>query len=203
MSLAIYGGTFNPVHVGHLIAAQDVLDLTRWNSLSFMPVSLPPHKTAEGVLPAVKRLAMLRLAIAGDSRLSVADEEIRLGGQSFTWRTVQRLQEKGAEDIYWLIGADMLPDLLQWRNIAELMDAVKFVIMRRPKENIDLGLAKIAAVNQSWADKLRSNSLTTRLVEISSSEIRARVAAGKSIRYLVPPAVEKYIQDNSLYQGSK
>ena len=203
MSLAIYGGTFNPIHVGHLIVAQDVLDITRWDSLAFMPVALPPHKTAEGLLPAAQRLAMLRLAIAGDPRLSVADDEIRLGGPSFTWRTVQRLQEKGAEDIYWLIGADMLPDLLQWRNIAELMAAVNFVVMRRPNQDIDLGLAKIAAVNQAWADKLHSNSLTTRLVEVSSSEIRARLVAGKSIRYLVPPAVDQYIHDNSLYQGTK
>jgi len=197
--IGILGGTFNPIHLGHLIVAQDAMDQLELARVVFIPSATPPHKRYEGNASAAQRLAMVRLAIRGNPRFKVDDIEIRRGGASYTVDTLSELRRHDRyTDFYFIIGADSLQELHRWREVGRLVRLCTFVTVPRPgfqaRPVIDPKL------DPATRRQLRQHVLRGHACDIASRDIRARVARGDSIRYLVPDAVASYIQRHRLYR---
>jgi nicotinate-nucleotide adenylyltransferase len=187
MRIGIYGGTFNPVHHGHLILARQALEEFKLDRLVFVPAAESPFKIQNHSAPAGDRLAMLRLAIAGEDRFSVDPLEIERGGISYSIDTVKmfRNRDPGAE-LFFLVGEDNADRLTEWHRFEELKKLVYFVVLSRSE---DFQSPEYPVVQ--------------RRIEISSTEIRNRVANQESITYLVPESVKHYIEQHQLYQGER
>jgi nicotinate-nucleotide adenylyltransferase len=198
VKIGILGGTFNPVHLGHLLIAQDALEAARLSSVRFIPSATPPHKQVHRLAPAAQRLAMLKLALRGNDRFAVDDREIRRGGKSYSVDTILELKrEEPQADFSFIIGADSLEQLHTWREIDTLVGLCSFIAVTRP----GFDGAGAAGANLSPASRamLRLRFLQGHASDIASRDIRARVARGQSVRYLVPDAVFRYIQRHRLY----
>ena len=197
--LALMGGTFDPIHMGHLKVAQSIYEALHFEKIVFLPAYIPPHKLGQNSSPAADRLAMVKLALQDYPAFTLDDMEIKKGGLSYTYETVEAIRAKHPDyEIYFLIGADSLVQLASWYHIRELLDEVKFVVARRPGYKPD----------QSQLEYHFGPGVMERLVfvdtvrlHISSTDIRTRVRAGKPIKGLVPAAVEKYIYEHHLYQA--
>jgi nicotinate-nucleotide adenylyltransferase len=189
--IGILGGTFNPVHLGHLLIAQDALEQVGLDEVTFIPCAIPPHKTAPDLVNARDRLAMLRLALRGQGAFTLNDLELRRGGASYSIDTVTALRQRqpGAM-FYFIIGADSLGKLDQWKEIGRLATLCTFVVVARPGcEPVPLPRG------------VRCRFVRGHACEIASRDIRARLSQGRGIRYLVPDAVLRYIERHKLYQG--
>jgi nicotinate-nucleotide adenylyltransferase len=191
--IILFGGTFDPIHNGHLTVAKSVLQQIEASKLIFIPARRSPHKHQKPFATDDDRLVMLRLAVGNDKLFEVSAIELNRGEPSYTIDTVRLLRQKMGNDceFYWLLGADMLKDLMKWHKINELMDECNICVMNRggfDRPNFD-GLP----------EKLRKNQIQTPLVDISSTEIRKRVANGQDISELVAPEVSAYIQKRKLY----
>lgn len=189
MKLGIFGGSFDPVHLGHLLVAQaayEELELTR---LYFVPAARSPFKPEGGSAPPPERLRLLRLALAGQSWIEVDEQEIARGGVSYTIQTLRDYSRRfqGAT-LFYLIGADNLAQLAQWREAGELARLAEFVVIPRP-----------GGAETPLPAPFRGRRLTGFPLGVSSSQIRARVKAGRSIEHLVPAAVAEAIRNNRLY----
>jgi nicotinate-nucleotide adenylyltransferase len=187
MRIGIYGGTFNPVHHGHLILARQALEEFNLDRVVFVPAAESPFKIQNHSAPAGDRLAMLRLAIASEDRFSVDPLEIDRGGISYSIDTVKmfRNRDPGAE-LFFLVGEDNTDRLTEWHRFEELKKLVCFVVLSRSE---DFQSPEYPVVQ--------------RRIEISSTEIRNRVANQESITYLVPESVKHYIEQHQLYQGER
>lgn len=196
--IGIYGGTFSPPHNGHLLAAKTFMEQMWLDILYVIPTALPPHKELEVAVSAEDRLAMTRLAFAGMEGVYVSDMEIARGGRSYT---VDTLRELYGEDrrLFLLCGTDMMLTLDTWRAPEEIFRMCYPVYIRRDNDrSLDAPIiAKIADYHQKYGKVVRK--LVTEPIELSSHEIREKLQRGESISSLVPPAVEKYIQDKALY----
>ena len=189
--VGILGGTFNPIHIGHLLIAQDALEAARLDRVLFIPSAAPPHKPLADNVSAAHRLRMVKLAIAGDSRFGVDELEIRRGGKSYSVDTLTELRRRHPRaEFHFIIGADSLSELHLWKNARQLVKLCRFIAVARPGH-----VARPARLSG-----LRYQLLDAHPCGVSSREIRQRVAAGKSIRYLVPDAVRRYIARHKLYQ---
>jgi nicotinate-nucleotide adenylyltransferase len=198
--LGIIGGTFDPVHYGHLVAAQYAAYGFHLDRVIFMPAAKPPHKNAEGVLDARHRVAMVELAIADNPAFEMSTLEVERSGVSYTIDTIEILQQTypGAE-IYFIMGMDSIYILDTWKDIERLVLMCRFIVVTRPAYELkrsDPALQKVPP--GFWT---RVDFLEIPAIDISSTDLRTRVRQGKPIRYLLPPAVENYIYNHSLYQG--
>lgn len=199
--LGVFGGTFNPVHLGHLIMAQDALESFELEKVLFVPCAQPPHKSASDLAPAKHRLAMLEAAVEGDHRFEVSDIELRRNGKSYTIDTLRSLVAAHADkDLYFIIGSDSLPELHLWREIDALLGLCRLVTMLRPGGALATLEALDLKLKEPWPGRIRADIRAGHLANISSSDVRYRVAEGMGIRYLVPPGVEMYIAEHSLYR---
>lgn len=201
--LVLYGGTFDPVHYGHLITARAVAEACGYDKVVLLPSASPPHK-ASARAGGADRLEMLRLATAGDVMFEVCDIEIARAGKSYTFDTLAALRDiHGTEvELHWIVGADMLADLANWHRAAEVVDQARIVIALRPPwhEQIERTLARLAErLGEARARKLADGIVRTPLIDISSSEIRRRIASGLPVRYFVCDAVNDFIRNNELY----
>ena len=187
MRIGIYGGTFDPVHHGHLILAKQALEEFKLDRLVFVPAAESPFKIHNHTTPPADRLAMLQLAIASENRLSVDPIEIERGGISYSIDTVKmfRSRDPGAE-LFFLVGEDNAYRLTEWHRFEELKKLVYFVVLSRSEEF-----------------QSPEYPVVQRRIEISSTEIRNRVANQESITYLVPESVKHYIEQNQLYHGER
>ncbi len=195
MKLALFGGSFNPIHIAHLIIAERVADSLQVDRLLFMPCSIPALKSASPMADAAHRLAMVRLAIAGNPRFRVSDLELRRGGKSYTVETLRALHQRHRltrEELFLVIGGDNLADFERWRDPEEISRLCRVAVADRPDNDYN---GRIPAY---LPDVVR---IDTPLMTISSTDIRQRLMAGRSVRYLVPKAVERYIRLNQLYQA--
>ena len=186
MRLGIFGASFNPIHLGHLLLAEAAREQHRLDEIWFMPSCLPPHKSAAQMAAGVHRLAMIRLAVRGHAAFRASDLELRLGGTSYTVRTMRAIRERHPRAaLFFLAGADVLR--VRWYRFEELRRLCTFLV---------------AARSGTRASRLPAGMrpIVMPTVDISSSLIRERVRRGRSIRYLVPPAVEAYIRRHRLYR---
>jgi nicotinate-nucleotide adenylyltransferase len=213
MKIGLFGGTFDPIHWGHLRSAEEVREAFSLDQVLFIPSSIPPHKKRGEEAAAADRLNMTRLAIAKNSSFAVSKVEISRPGKSFTIDTLRYFAAKRPGDsLYFIIGMDAFRDIGTWRDFQELFSLSNFIVTSRPRcgELLERGDLPVAAQKSFCYDPKKNAYLHqsgTRLhyfklidIAISASDIRARVRAGKSIRYLVPPAVESYIKRRRLYR---
>ncbi|MFH0907898.1 MAG: nicotinate-nucleotide adenylyltransferase [bacterium] len=202
--IGIFGGTFNPVHLGHLVMAQDAFEQFSLSRVLFLPASTPPHKAGPHVASAEHRLAMLRLAVEPDPRFEVCEEEIRRSGVSYTIDTIRHLKEHdpGAA-LFFIIGSDTLRELHTWKDIHTLLELCDFVTLARPGFAVDNLTSAQLRIKDPWPERLARNVILGHLVELSSTDIRIAAEHGRSIRYLVPEPVERYIRDTRLYQSQE
>ncbi len=200
--IGIVGGSFDPIHLGHLIIAQDALERLELDEVVFIPAAIPPHKQHLQQEDAEHRLNMLKLATEGDLRFSVSDVELRRGGVSYTYETVRALKNEHPDDDWILIvGSDTLVELHTWYKIDELLELCNVASFLRPGESSVDGIGKKIELSAEHKDQLLGNLIEAHLIEISSTEVRMRVAEGLGIHYLVPPEVEMYIYEHGLYRG--
>jgi len=197
--IGILGGTFNPIHIGHLIIAQDAMEQFGLDCVKFIPSATPPHKKYEGNATAAQRLAMVRLAIRGNARFEADDIEIRRGGTSYSVDTLTSLRRRDPQaQFYFIIGADSLQELHRWREVGRLVRLCTFVIVVRP--GFEPWRVVDPKLDAATRRRLRQHVLRGHACDIASRDIRARVARGESIRYLVPDAVLQYINRHKLYR---
>ena len=195
MRIGLLGGTFNPVHHGHLILAQDALEAFALDRVWFVLSPRPPHKPAAPLAPAADRAAWLEAALADDPRFELCRAELERDGPSYTIDTLRALRAAHPGHTFvFLIGADTLRDLHTWRRIGDLLDLVEFATLARPETPLDGIRPADLRLPPPWPEKLLARCATGHRVQISSSEIRKRLAAGRSVRYLVPPSVEKMLR---------
>jgi nicotinate (nicotinamide) nucleotide adenylyltransferase len=181
--IAIYGGTFDPIHHGHLIVAREALERLGTDEVIFIPARVSPLRKAAPIARDEIRLAMIQAAIENEPGLAVDDCELRRPPPSYTIDTVEQIRRrKGNATIYCLIGEDNVGKLTKWRRFADLEKMVRFVVLDR-----------------SGQRPSHVYPVIHRKIDISATEIRKRVATGRSIRYFVPPAVEEIIRHEKLY----
>lgn len=203
MRLGIFGGTFDPVHYGHLLLAEYCREAHRLDQVWFMPAASPPHKAGNGITPAQQRLEMLELAVGGNEYFDVSRMEIDRGGVSYTVDTLAELKRADPQrELFFLLGGDSLKDLPQWREPARICELSLPVVVRRPgiAEPDFGGLAGLVSAER--LEQIRSAQVQMPQIDLSSREIRRRTAAGRSIRYQTPRAVEKYIEAAGLYRAA-
>ena len=189
MKLGIYGGSFDPVHLGHLLVAQAAVEELGLDRIFFVPAAQSPFKPENKPAPDAVRLQLLRLALAGKSNCEVDDQEIRRGGVSYTVDTLRDFAKKfPTAELFYLIGADNVAKLPAWREFSELAALAEYVVVPRP------GQPELA-----FPKPFRGRVLNGFPLGVSSSEIRSRVRSGMTIEHLVPAAVAEAIRNGRLY----
>ena len=201
--IVVLGGTFNPVHFGHLIVARSVAERFDAGRIVLMPVATPPHKESPLAAPE-HRLAMLRLAVQDDPLFEVCSMELDRAGVSYTYDTLVELRRRDGEqaELMWIIGMDMLGDLPSWRRAEQVVALARVITVARPPMPADLGAVLAPLRPRFDAERVRQLSediLATPLIDISSTQIRRRVAEGKSIAYLTAVPVVQYVHRHRLY----
>lgn len=187
MKIGIYGGSFDPVHSGHLILAREALETQGFDAVHLVPARVSPHKTGTPPVSAELRFEMLRVAVAGEAGLVADDTDLHLKDPSFAVDTVAEFRRRFPDaELVYFIGADNLPLLHTWHRFEDLCRDVSFLVFER-------GETSAVVVPPAWP-------VIRRRLDISSSEIRRRVAEGRSIRYLLPERVREMIHKNQLYQ---
>jgi len=197
--IGILGGTFDPIHMGHLITAEMVRVAAALDHILFIPAARPPHKAADQAAPPEERLAMTACAVRENPFFSVSDIELHRAGPSYTVDTVVSLQEQyGGADIFFITGADAMNALYRWHEPRRLLRSCRLIVATRQGVPLD---ETLIAEKFTAEERSRIEVLPTPHLEISSTVIRARIRAGLSIRYLVPRAVEIYIEERRLYHA--
>jgi len=216
MHIAVFGGTFNPVHIGHLRAAEEAREACALDRVIFMPANIPPHKADPDLAPARLRLEMVKLAIEGNPAFEASGMEIDRGGRSFTIDTVRALKAEGGEGlkVSLIIGSDSFNDITTWCEYEALLEQASLIIAprpghpaKKPAEALPVELAR-----SFWYDSASGSYVNQRgtslvflgaeLLDVSSSDIRERIGRGGSVRYLLPDSLIAFIAANGLYGAS-
>lgn len=217
--VGVFGGSFNPIHLGHLLLADEILELLRLEQILFVPASAPPHKPARGLAPARDRYAMTELAIRGHPRFAISDLELHRPGPSYTVDTLEALRRASGPEaaLYLLIGSETFLDLLSWRDPQRIARLARLVVVPRAGVTFDpdgvqaqkvlteTGLEGWIRVGPSRLSQPERGGPGPLLVAatslpISSSELRRRAREGRSLAYRVPEAVRAYILEHRLYR---
>jgi nicotinate-nucleotide adenylyltransferase len=187
MKIGIFGGTFNPIHIGHLILADETREKLSLDKVIFMPTNIAPHKDNSDVACARDRYKMIKLAIETNKNFAVSDIEIKRKGPSYTIDSIKEFKRTYLQDdLYFISGSDLLKYLDDWKDLSEIIQMVKFIVATRP----GYPLEKLPSYIQT---------LAIRAVDVSAFEIRQAIKQNMSFRYLVPEAVYKYIIQKKLY----
>ena len=197
--IGVFGGSFDPVHIGHLTIAQDAVEQLELDRLIFVPAAVPPHKQEKTLAEGRHRFEMLQLATEGNLSFEVSDMELQRGGVSYTFDTMTQIQaEHPGATLFFIVGLDSLVELHLWRNVDKLLELCTIVPFARGGED-PARVAEQIQLSEPWKTGLLERLIRIHEIEISASEIRMRLAEGLSIRYLVPPEVEMYIAEHHLY----
>lgn len=190
--IGLFGGTFNPIHMGHLAIAQMAQEAFKLDKVIFIPSHQPPHKNIASLAPACDRYKMVKLAIAGNDRFEVSDVETLRDGKSYTIDTLRYFQKvySSKAKLFFIVGGDSFSTLPKWKNIGEILRLVTFIVVNRPGTNAS-------------KKNIRHLTVTKPGIDISSSYLRQRIESGKSVRYLVPEAIFYYIEKHRLYKNNK
>ena len=187
--VGVLGGTFNPIHIGHLAIAQTAQEKMQLEKVIFVPANIPPHKNPASVAPSKDRYHMVRLATKNNSYFEISDFEIKKTGPSYTIDTMWYLKRIFPKDtqLFFIIGGDMLPHLKSWKYIDDILKIATFIVVNRP--------GKFKTIKE-----INYYSVLMPGIDISSSYIRSRIAQKKTVRYFVPDNVVDYIKKRKLYR---
>ncbi len=201
MRLGVFGGSFDPVHYGHLLLAEMCREQCRLDEVWFVPAAMPPHKQHREITPAKLRVEMLQLAIGGTPGFLASTIEVERGGVSYTVDTLAEIQQQHPlAQLFLLMGADSLHDLPTWREPRRICELAIPIVVRRAGSPIpDLAVLK-PLMTVERLEEANGNQVAMPIIDLSSSEMRRRVAAGQSIRFRTPRAVEKFIETQGLYR---
>ncbi len=198
--IGLMGGTFDPIHHGHLVAAEEARYQFGMEKVIFIPAGIPPHKTRKDISPPHHRLEMTVRAVATNPSFAVSDLEIHREGPSYTIDTVRAMQEMYCGwELFFITGADAVLEILTWKNVNELLQKCCFIAATRP--GYRLGSLDRKLGDLPPASVARIKTLEVPALAISSTDIRRRVREGRPIKYLLPKAVEEYIYQHSLYRS--
>ena len=203
--VGILGGTFDPIHYGHLVIAEQVCEALSLDRVVFIPAAVPPHKLGLSITPAERRAAMVELAVAGNSRFAVSRIELGRDGPSYTADTLQALTAQAAgrgvaPELFFILSSEALASFPTWHEPDRILSLCCLVVVGRPGMPLPTALELAARFGKRAA---RIVPVDTVPVANSASAVRALAGAGRSIRYLVPPAVETYICDHQLYRSNE
>jgi nicotinate-nucleotide adenylyltransferase len=201
--LLLFGGSFDPIHHGHLIVCRCAAEELRAARVVLIPGANPPHKPRADLTAATERVELCRLAVRDDPLFEVSDWETRQPGPNYTLHTVRHFHEIRPPDteLYWLIGLDSLRELSTWYRVGELVSACTLVTAGRPGSRWPSRAALAEFLAPAQIERLEAGYLRGPLIDISATEIRARIRAGLSIRYLVPEPVRRAIEARGLYRA--
>ena len=199
--IGVFGGTFDPIHNAHLLLAEQGREALELERVIFVPAKAPPHKRAGGLAPAASRLHMVRLATQRNPGFAVSDIELRRRGPSYTIDTIRALKRRVGADarLYFLIGGDTIGELPTWRSIRTLAKLCEIVPLTRPGAPTPRIGALAKALGEEEARALLGRLIEMPLMDVSATDVRRRVAEGRSIRYLTPEIVGEYILRKGLY----
>jgi nicotinate-nucleotide adenylyltransferase len=201
MRIALFGGSFDPLHLGHLILAEQCREQARLDQVWFVPAATSPLKQHGPVASNRQRLEMLQIGIAGHDAFRVQECELERGGISYTVDTLKQLQtEHPGNEWFLIIGGDSLADFNRWREPAEICQLALPLVYQRPGFVAPLDSLRSFATPERFS-LIEQHAITARQIEISSTDLRRRIAAGESVRYLVPRAVEVYLLNQGLYKA--
>jgi nicotinate-nucleotide adenylyltransferase len=209
--VAIFGGTFNPIHYGHLLLADEVRETLGLDRVLFVPAALPPHKSPRHLAPAHHRYAMVTLATAGNSSFAVSDIELRRAGTSYTVDTIEALRAASADELFVLIGSETFLDLLSWKDAPRLARLSRLVVVPRAGSSFDAESAQAQKVLREIGqerfvrvDDAPSGEgvliVPATSLPISSSDLRRRARDGRSLAYRLPAPVIDYVRIEGLYR---
>ncbi|MCH7701221.1 MAG: nicotinate-nucleotide adenylyltransferase [Planctomycetes bacterium] len=202
--VALFGGSFNPIHFGHLIMARSVAEKLTLDRVIFLPTANPPHKDATSLVDGSHRAQMVTLAIEGEPGFVLDEFDLRRSGRTYTIDTVAHFRRRLGSDaeVFWIIGADSLDELIQWHRISTLVDSCHMVVASRPGwDRLNFDVLR-ACLSDAQITRLRSDCVDTPRIDISATQIRSRTRQGRSIRYLTPDAVRAYVRKHNLYADS-
>jgi nicotinate-nucleotide adenylyltransferase len=209
--VALFGGTFNPIHYGHLLLADQVQEILGLDRVVFMPAGVPPHKAQGQLAPAPDRYTMVALAIADRPAFELSDLELRRPGPSYTVETIEALRAAGGAEIYLIIGSETFLDLLSWKDPVRVASLARLVIVPRAGSSFDPEGRQAQKVLEEIGQRQFVRATGTALAHgvvivdavslpISASDLRRRASRGQSLAYRVPQAVIAYIRARRLYQ---
>jgi len=200
--VGLFGGSFNPIHNGHLIVARAVAERMTLDHVILLPSARPPHKGDRKLLDGEHRAALVKLAIDGEPLFEFSDFDLTRDGPSYTIDTVMHFcQVLGSQaELHWIIGADSLSELTTWHRVRDLVEACRIVTAARPGWDAIDWTPLRAMLSDAQVAALQAGVLPTPRIDISSTDIRRRVREGRSIRYLVPEPVWSYIDRYALYR---
>ena len=207
--VGLFGGTFNPIHLGHLRGAEDIRETFHLDEVIFVPSSIPPHKITEKVIEASHRLEMVRLAVSGNPFFSVSDVEISRPGKSYSVETIKYFRESCQDAFFFILGSDAFMEIETWKEFQALFSLCHFIVMTRPGQKEPPALPRALIPNFRYASEEKAwvhisgymvYFKEISFLDISSTKVRELIKRGRSVRYLIPPKVEIYIQELSLYR---
>ncbi|MDD5772862.1 MAG: nicotinate-nucleotide adenylyltransferase [bacterium] len=202
--IGIFGGTFNPIHNGHLLIAEEARVSLKLDKVIFIPSANPPHKEVSDLVSGRHRLKMAGAAIKNNPFFSVSDIELKRGGRSYSIETIKTLKEiyrKGTK-FFFIMGADSILEFMTWKNWEDLLKLCNFAVYPRPGYKINLDVLKSRMKKKLLAKSLVKNIIffQTRVFDVSSTEVREKIKKGESVKYLVPEGVIGYINKSKLYK---
>jgi nicotinate-nucleotide adenylyltransferase len=204
MRVGVFGGTFDPVHTGHLILAEQCREQGRLDEVWFLPAPHPPQKDVAALTRFEQRVEMLALALAGNPAFRIDEVEKERPGPSYTADTFEELRRRHpGHEFSLLVGSDTLHDLPHWHEPVRLLRLTGLLVMARPNNPVLPAEELRARLRLPEGVPLRLEVVQTPLIDISSRDLRRRAAAGLSLRYFLPRAVECYIHDKRLYRGAR
>ncbi len=212
--IGLFGGTFNPIHLGHLRGAEEIREAFRLEEVIFIPSSIPPHKGTEKVIEGKHRLEMVRLATDSNAYFSTSDIEVSRPGKSYSIDTIRYFREKHGGALFFILGRDAFVEIETWREFQNLFSLCHFIVMTRPGSQKDTLSPQLPGAltrtfqygpeEKAWTH-LSGNRLYLKeisFLDISSTKVRELIEKGESARYLIPAEVEAYIRKHGLYQKS-
>jgi nicotinate-nucleotide adenylyltransferase len=210
--IGLFGGTFNPIHLGHLRGAEEIREVFGLREIIFIPAAIPPHKATEEVIEARHRFEMVRLATAGNPYFSITDIELLRPEKSYSIDTIRYFRERHPDDFFFILGRDAFVEIETWKEFQHLFSLCNFIVMTRPgfqktssASLLPEVLVPVFRYDQELKAWIHTSGHTLHfkditVLDISSTKVRESIERGDSVRYLVPAEVEAYIQKNRLYR---
>jgi nicotinate-nucleotide adenylyltransferase len=213
--IGLFGGTFNPIHLGHLRGTEEIREAFGLQKVIFIPAAIPPHKKTEGIMEATHRLEMVRLAISNNPYFSITELELKRPGKSYSIDTITYFQKRHPETLFFILGKDAFEEIETWKDFRQLFSLCNFIVMTRPgSQRIPFpsqppeALASVFHYEQEVKGWIHTSAHTLHFKEISyldisSTRVRELIEKGGSARYLIPREVEAYIQKHRLYRKNE